>query len=275
MLVRNVLLRSALLALMAATAFAQTPTATLSGAIRDASAAFVPGAQVSVTTTESGTKRTTSSDESGRYILTNLPPGKYDVRAELTGFRTAVQNGVVLTVGGTTSVDLTLQVGAVSEVVEVRHEEPLVETTRAELSRVVTSQEIESLPIIGRNFVDFVKLSTGVAPGRENVGGGAFKEADLGVGVAAAPRLTFGGQSELSSLILVDGVDNIQTFTGLPRATPSQEAAQEFRILNSTTLSEYGRAMGGFVNIVTKSGTNNYNGSAYYYRINAALIAHT
>ena len=273
MLTRNVLLPSVLLVLLAASAIAQTPTATLSGAIRDASAAFVPGAQVSVTNAESGTKRTTSSDETGRYILTNLPPGRYDVRAELTGFRTAVQNGVVLTVGGSTSVDLTLQVGAVNEVVEVRHEEPLVETTRAELSRVVTAQDIESLPIIGRNFVDFVKLSTNVAPGRENVGGGAFKEPDSGVGVAAAPRLTFGGQSELSTLILVDGADNIQTFTGLPRATPSQESAQEFRILNSTMLGEYGRAMGGFVNIVTKSGTNNFNGSAYYFGMNDALNA--
>jgi hypothetical protein len=272
MLIRNVL-RSALLVLLAETAFAQTTTATLSGAIRDASMAVVPGAQISATNTVSGSKRTTTSDEGGRYILTNLPPGQYDVRAELTGFRTAVQNGVTLAVGGITSLDLTLQVGQISEVVEVRHEEPLVETTRAELSRVVTEQEIESLPIIGRNFVDFVKLSTGVAPGRENVGGGAFKEPDSGVGVAAAPRLTFGGQSELSTLILVDGADNIQTFTGLPRATPSQEAAQEFRILNSTMLGEYGRAMGGFVNILTKSGTNSFNGSAYFFGMNDALNA--
>lgn len=271
MLIRNVLLRSTLLALFAGTAFAQTTTATLSGAIRDASMAVVPGAQISVTNTVSGFKRTTTSDEIGRYSLTNLPPGQYDVRAELMGFRTVVQNGVTLTVGGITSLDLTLQVGAISEVVEVRHEEQLVETTRSELSRVVTQRDIESLPIIGRNFVDFVKLSTAVAPGRENVGGGAFKEPDSGVGVAAAPRLTFGGQSELNTLILVDGADNIQTFTGLPRATPSQEAAQEFRILNSTMLGEYGRAMGGFVNIVTKSGTNDFHGSAYYFGMNDAL----
>jgi len=107
---------------------------------------------------------------------------------------------------------------------------------------VVEREEIEALPNIGRNFVDFVKLSSGVAPGRENVGGGAFKEPDTGVGVAAAPRLSFGGQSELNTLVQVDGADNVQTFTGLPRATPSQEAAQEFRILNSAYLAEYGRA---------------------------------
>src|SRR5204863_5490118 len=124
-----------------------------------------------------------------------------------------------------------------------------------------------------RNFVDFAKLSSGVAPGRENTGGGAFKEPDAGVGAAAAPRLTFGGQSELNTMILVDGVDNIQTFTGLPRVTPSQEAVQEFRILNSTFLAEYGRALAGFVNIITNSGTNKLHGSADYCGINDALNA--
>src|SRR4029434_8450182 len=190
-----------------------------------------------------------------------------------TGSRTAAQSGWILTVGGAAVLDLTIQIGEVSEVVEVKQEEPLIEPTKAELSRVVNERSIESLPIIGRNFVDFAKLSTGVAPGRENTGGGAFKEPDTGVGSAAAPRLTFGGQSELSTLILVDGVDNIQTFTGLPRVTPSQEAVQEFRVLNSTFLAEYGRALGGFVNIVTKSGANRVEGSAYYFAVNDALNA--
>ena len=118
-----------------------------------------------------------------------------------------------------------------------------------------------------------MKLSSGVALGRENVGGGAFKEPDVGVGSAAAPRLSFGGQPELNTLIQVDGADNMQTFTGLPRATPSQEAAKEFRVLNSTYLAEYGRALGGFVNIVTKSGTNRGSGSGYYFGMDDALAA--
>jgi outer membrane receptor protein involved in Fe transport len=273
MLKTKALSHTIMAALLASAAWGQTPTATLSGVVQDTSGAVVPSTLIRVVNTDTGVARTTTSNEEGRYTLTNLPPGPYEVRAEKAGFRTAVQSGVILTVGGTTTVDLTVQVGAINEVVEVQHEEPLVETTRAEISRVVSEREIESLPIIGRNFVDFVKLSTSVAPGRENVGGGAFKEPDLGVGIAAAPRLTFGGQSELSTLILVDGADNIQTFTGLPRATPSQEAAQEFRVLNSTALAEYGRAMGGFVNIVTKSGNNQYNGSAYYYGLNDALTA--
>src|SRR5688572_1216896 len=274
-MIHHKVLSSALLILLiaAVAAPAQTTTGTLSGVINDASGAVVPNTKIIAVNASTGATRETTTDGEGRYSLTNLGPGQYEVRAERTGFRTAVQRGVTLTVGGTTVLDLTVQVGALTEVVEVTGEEPLIETSRVELSRVVNQRTIESLPILGRNFVDFVKLSSAVAPGRENVGGGAFKEPDIGVGAAAAPRLTFGGQSELSTLILVDGADNIQTFTGLPRATPSQEAAQEFRILNSTSLAEYGRALGGFVNIVTKSGGNSYNGSAYFFGMNDALNA--
>lgn len=271
---RRFFLLAVLVALLASVAaLGQTTAATLSGVIRDATGAVVPDVKIVAKNAQTGAARDTTTDGEGRYSLINLDPGQYEIRAERSGYKTAVQSGVVLTVGGAVVLDLTLQTGSVSEVVEVRQEEPLIEPTRAELSRVVNARSIESLPIIGRNFVDFAKLSSGVAPGRENVGGGAFKEPDAGVGSAAAPRLTFGGQSEMSTLILVDGVDNIQTFTGLPRVTPSQEAVREFRILNSTFLAEYGRALGGFVNIVTKSGTNRYSGSAYYFGMNDALNA--
>jgi outer membrane receptor protein involved in Fe transport len=269
----GILLAALISLLWGVTALGQTTTATLSGMIRDASGAVVPDVKISARNVQTGAVRVAVSDSDGRYSLINLGPGEYELRAERAGFRTAVQSGVLLTVGGASVVDLTVQVGEVTEVVEIKQDEPLIETTKAEVSRVVNERSIESLPIIGRNFVDFAKLSSGVAPGRENTGGGAFKEPDTGVGSAAAPRLTFGGQSELSTLILVDGVDNIQTVTGLPRVTPSQEAVREFRVLNSAFLAEYGRALGGFVNIVTKSGTNRYNGSAYYFGMNDALNA--
>jgi outer membrane receptor protein involved in Fe transport len=258
--------------LPASFAAAQTATATLTGVVRDESGGAVLGASVTLRNVDTGATRKALTDAAGRYAITGLDPGEYELRVEMAGFKTVVRGGLALRVGGASVADATLGVGAITEEVIVQTE-PLIESTRAELSRVVSTQEIESLPNIGRNFVDFVKLSSGVAPGRENIGGGPFKEPDTGVGAAAAPRLSFGGQQELNSLVQVDGVDNVQTFTGLPRATPSQEAVKEFRILNSTYLAEYGRALGGFVNIVTKSGTNEMRGSAYYYGMNDALAA--
>jgi outer membrane receptor protein involved in Fe transport len=274
MINRKGLLLATLTALFASViALGQTTTATLSGVVKDATGAVVTDVKVTARNAATGATRDARTDSDGRYSLINLGPGQYDVRAERAGFKTAAQSGVILNVGGATVLDLTIQIGEVSEVVEVKQEEPLIEPAKAELSRVVNERSIESLPIIGRNFVDFAKLASGVAPGRENTGGGAFKEPDAGVGSAAAPRLTFGGQSELSTLILVDGADNIQNATGLPRVTPSQEAVREFRVLSSTFLAEYGRALGGFVNIVTKSGTNRFNGSVYYFGLNDALNA--
>jgi outer membrane receptor for ferrienterochelin and colicin len=261
------------LVLTASSALAQTATSTLSGIIRDGSGGVVAGATVTAKNVGTGLARRVSTDGAGRYSLANLAPGEYELRVEKQGFDNAVRGGVVLTVGGAAVQDVTLGVGQRVEEVTVSGGETLVERTKTGVSRVVGEREIESLPNIGRNFVDFVKLSSGVALGRENVGGGPFKEPDTGVGAAAAPRLSFGGQQELNTLVQVDGVDNVQTFTGLPRATPSQEAVREFRILNSTYLAEYGRALGGFVNIVTKSGTNDYKGSAYYYGMNDAFAS--
>jgi outer membrane receptor protein involved in Fe transport len=252
---------------------AQIATATLAGVVRDQTGGALPGVTVTVRNVATGAVRPTTTDSEGRYRVTALDPGEYEIRAELASFRPVVRTGVVLTVGGTTEANIDMSLGAVAETVTVVTDAPLIEPSAVELSRVVTTVEIESLPISGRNFVDFVKLSSGVATGRENVGGGAFKEPDVGVGSAAAPRLSFGGQPELNTMVQVDGADNVQTFTGLPRATPSQEAAKEFRVLNSTYLAEYGRALGGFVNIVTKSGSNRRDGSVYYFGMHDALAA--
>jgi outer membrane receptor protein involved in Fe transport len=260
-------------ALSATVVSAQTATSTLSGIVTDASGSALAGASVTARSLSTGSTRRVTTDAGGRYQIANLPPGTYELRVEKEGFSEEVRSGLVLTVGGAAVLDVALGVSKRSEEITVTTGEPVVETTKTDLSRVVGEREIESLPNIGRNFVDFVKLSSGVALGRENIGGGPFKEPDTGVGAAAAPRLSFGGQQELNTLVQVDGVDNVQIFTGLPRATPSQEAVKEFRILNSTYLAEYGRALGGFVNIVTKSGGNTRRGSLYYYGMNDGLAS--
>src|SRR5262245_61084603 len=263
-----------LLLLMAvAISYGQTPTATLSGVVRNEQGEVIKEATVTVKNSATGNARQVTTDNEGRYILSLLEPGSYELEVQAAGFKLRMQKNLILKVGGRTVRDVQMEVGGISEQVNIDVKNRYMESNKLDMSRVVAEDEIQVLPNIGRNFVDFTKLSSMIAMGREAITPGVFKEPDVGVGVVAAPRLSFGGQLELSTLVQVDGADNVQTFTGLPRATPSQEAASEFRVLNSTYLAEYGRAMGGFVNIITRSGTNSLNGSVYYFGLNDALNA--
>src|SRR5258708_22730114 len=170
-----------LLGALAGSLHAQTTTATLSGVVRDPTGAVVPQVKITLKNNDRGTARTISTASDGRYIFPSVEPGTYELRAECTGFSTEVKNGIVLTVGGSSQMDLTLKVGLVSEVITVKDVAPLIETSKAEISNVITEQAIEALPNTGRNFVDFVKLSSGVAPGGENTSEGEFEELDPGL----------------------------------------------------------------------------------------------
>ncbi len=250
----------------------QTTAASLSGEVKDQQGGLVLGVAIELRNLGTGTVRTATSDREGRYAFSSLEPGNYELTAQNPRFATLVETPISLAVAETATLELPMRLGRPIDTVIVTGDPP-VAPAETGMSSVIRSDVIHVLPNFGRNFVDFVKLDTMVHPGRENVGGGAFKEPDAGIGPSAVPRLSFGGQSELNTMIQVDGADNVQTFTGLPRATPSQEDAQEFRVLDSTYLAEYGRSLGGFVNIVTKSGTNDPHGSLYYYGINSALDA--
>src|SRR5438876_4344316 len=154
---------------------AQIATATVLGIVRDQTGAALPGAAVTLKSTATGGTRSVITDSDGRYRISAHDPGEYELRVELASFKTVVRPRVLLTVGGTTEADVEMSLGPLAEQVTMATETPLIGRAKAELSRVVSAQEIQSLPISGRNFVDFVKLSSGVATGRENIGGGAFK----------------------------------------------------------------------------------------------------
>src|SRR5262245_11808858 len=247
-------------------AFAQAviAVAQLNGTVRDTTGSVVAGASVSLRNADTNRTYMSTSDSSGYYIIPNLPPGSYELNATYTGFEPFARPGVQLRVGQTATLDITLAVqGRREVVVEVTADTPPIEVTRTELSNVIETKQIQNLPISGRLFTDFALLTPGVTTGRTSVGS-TITEFEVS-------RVSFAGMRDLSNQVTVDGADNINTATGSQRAAPPQEAVQEFRVVNNSFGAEYGRALGGIVNIVTKSGGNNFHGSVYDYFQNNAL----
>ena len=236
--------------------------AQLNGTVQDANGRVVVGAAVTLRDLSTNRAYNAASNTSGYYVAPNLPPGQYELTIQYSGFAKYVQTGITLTVGQTATVDVTLKVAAAGEVVTVNTEAPAVEPSRTEISQVIDTHEIQSLPTSTRQFVDFALLTPGVATGRTSLQS-TFTEPDV-------TRISFGGMRDLSNAVTVDGADYIDEGTGSQRATPSQEAVSEFRVVNNSFGSEYGRALGGIVNVVTKTGTNDLHGSVYAYANNQA-----
>jgi hypothetical protein len=244
---------------LASAAFSQVSIvqAQLNGTVHDQTGSLIPKATVTLRDIGTNHVFTTTSNTSGYYDLTNVPPGNYELSAEAPGFGKYKQTGITLTVGQVATIDIGMKVAAANEEVVVNTEAPTIEPTRTEVSQVIETQQIQSLPISGRLFTDFALLSPGVTTGRISLQS-TFTDPSV-------TRISFGGQRDLNNSVTVDGADNINTSTGSQRATPSQEAVSEFRVVNNSFGAEYGRALGGIVNIVTKSGTNDFHGSIYDY----------
>jgi Carboxypeptidase regulatory-like domain/TonB dependent receptor len=252
---------------LAKSAFSQggASAAQLNGAVRDASGGSVAKASLTLRDVSTNRTYTAVSNDSGLYVIPNLPPGSYELTTEATGFAKSTQTGIVLSVGQVATIDVNVSVAQSAEKVMVTTETPPVEPTRTEISQVIDTKQIQNLPISGRLFTDFALLTPGVATGRTSLQS-TITEFEV-------TRISFGGMRDLSNSVTVDGADAINTATGSQRSTPSQEAVSEFRVVNNGFGAEYGRALGGIVNIVTKSGTNNFHGSAYDYLQNNATDA--
>src|ERR1700721_2774042 len=236
--------------------------AQLNGTVQDTGGRMIAGAAVSLRDLGTNRSYTAVCNTSGSYVAPNLPPGEYELTVQNSGFAKYVQTGITLSVGQTATVNVTLKVAATTEVVTVTGEAPAVEPTKSEISQVINTVEIQQLPTNGRQFVDFALLTPGVATGRTSLQS-TFTEPDV-------VRISFGGMRDLSNAVTVDGADYIDMGTGSQRATPSQEAVNEFRVVNNSFGAEYGRALGGIVNVVTKSGSNDVHGSVYGYLSNKA-----
>jgi carboxypeptidase family protein/TonB-dependent receptor-like protein len=255
------LLAACLLVPVSVSAQARLTGSDLYGTVLDPSGQVVTGATVTITNVDTNQTRTLLTDGHGQYRAAALPPGSYRITVEATGFANTVRE-VSVSLGQGVRIDLPLAVAGTKEEVTVVGAAPMVDASHTAVSSVVGQQQIESLPINLRNFLSFSIITPGVTNDRTPQ-----------QGASATSGLSFGGQRARSNNIMVDGLDNNDPIVGAVRATFSQEAIREFQVLTNSYSAEFGKASGGVVNIVTKSGTNELRGNAFIYGRDESLNA--
>jgi hypothetical protein len=244
-----------LLGLLSIGAAAQSvATAELHVMVKDPNGRLVTNAKVTVRDESRGIERTLENRPDGEYPFLSLPPGQYMVTVEAGGFARATAVGVQVTVGQAAELPVTLSVSGQKTEVTVSGETEMVETQQTSVSTTINQQRIDNLPINGRNYINFTLLNSQTA--RDNA---------PSIGAAPTSGLNIGGQRARANLVNVDGMDAVDNSTNGVRSTVSQEAVQEFQLITNGYAAEYGRASGGVVNIITRSGTNALHGSAYGY----------
>src|SRR3954453_16697585 len=242
-----------LIAIVPFSAFAQSSNGSISGTVTDDAGGVLPGVTIAAVNTGTGMSRTSVSNSSGHFDIPLLPPGTYSVSSELSGFQPTKYDRIVVNVGSDSTVNFKLKQG-VAESVTVTAAAPLVDTTKSEVSSVVGEKAIENLPTNGRNFIDFVLTTPGVV-----------RDVRLG-------DISFAGQRGTLNSLVIDGASNDNTCFGQSLGRPgsgrapyqfSQDAVKEFQVNTNSYSAEYGRAGGAVINVVTKSGTNEFHGTAF------------
>src|SRR5713226_6115775 len=238
-------------------------TASLAGTVLDPSGAGLKGAKVTVTNGATGSERSAISDDAGRYNLVGLPPGQYKISVDGgPNFEVHKIDSLVLTVGDSVTRDFKLGLHGQIQSVEVIAEAANVETTKTDVSQTVEQRRIENLPINGRSYINFTLINSQTTR-------------DMAPTIGPAPNsgLSIGGARARGTAVSVDGADAVDNSINAIRSTLSQEGIQEFQLILSNYNAEYGRASGGVINIVSKSGTNDFHGNVFGYFRNKAFQA--
>jgi hypothetical protein len=248
-----------------AAANAQVATGTILGGVTDATGGAVPGANITATNLDTQFTRSTTTDASGQYSLQLMPVGRYQVDVTLDGFKNFSQTGIVLEVGRNARIDARIEAGNVSEVVSVTADAPLVETATASLSRAVSQREVLNLPLVNRDLYQLLSITGGVTSNEASNSLGGPEQTTTVNGSQRAQIGTVNFQ--------LDGGNNTAGLRGTGNPAPNPEAVQEFRVITSNFSAEYGRYPAGVVDVVTKSGTNNWRGAAFEFFRDEALNA--
>jgi Carboxypeptidase regulatory-like domain len=252
----------ALLVLFTSAAFAQLTTADILGTVTDATGAVVPNASIVLTNLGTNEKRTTVSNGSGDYNFTLLPVGHYSLSVKATGFEASIIKDLSVEAGDRSRNDLHLLTGSANTVVEVTAQTPLLQADNATVSSTVTAKAVQDLPLNGRNFVQLVDLVPGANPGSGNSLSSGGRPDDRRTNAAG---LSVNGQDESLNNWVVDGIDDNERVIGSIGVKPNVEGINEITIETNSYAPEAGRTAGGVINIVTKSGTNQFHGSVYEY----------
>jgi hypothetical protein len=240
---------------MAPAAMSQTSDAVLVGIVVDASGAAAAGANVSAVNKGTGVARSVVTNEAGAYRIGPLVPGEYEVRTSLAGFKTKVQGGVILQTGAVLKVDMSLEVGDVSERIEVSAAAPILQTQETSVGGVITTSQLQRIPVNGRNYTRLLILMPGTSDIRRSQGRG-----DL----SGTQMISVNGQRTQDNNYTLDGLDNNMMFMNSPGGSPPMDAIQEFRVATGNS-AEYGRSAGANVNIAIKSGTRDLHGTLYSF----------
>jgi Carboxypeptidase regulatory-like domain/TonB dependent receptor len=255
-------LLSAVVACFAVSVMGQVQTAELHVSVKDAHGAIVRNATVTVTDQARGLKRTTTVNAEGEYVFLSLPPGVYSVTVEAAGFAKLVNQDVRLQIGHVEQLPVTLSVAAAAETVNVSSEAELVETQVSQSGTTISTTRIDNLPINGRNYINFALTDSQLN-----------RDDTPSIGAAGTSGLNIGGQRARNNYVSVDGANFNDAGVNGVRSTLSQDAVQEFQIITNGYSAEYGQAAAGVINIVSKSGTNNFHGSAFGYLRNRYIQA--
>jgi hypothetical protein len=248
---------------------AQAVTGTIVGTVTDASGGVIAGAKVTLTNEGTQYTRTVTSDTNGEYAAPQLPTGNYTVLAEMTGFKATALSGVQVGVDSRVKMDVKLEVGQMTESVKIEASTPLLQTSSSELGTTVHSEAIKALPLNGRNFVNLTRTIPGVLrgiPGANIDGAGSLAW-------RASASFSANGNRPRDNNYMLDGVDNNETWLQTVVIFPSPDALDEFKMQTSTYSAEFGRSLGGVVNLQIKSGTNAYHGSVFEFLRNDAFDA--
>lgn len=248
---------------------AQSTSASITGAITDASGAVVPGAAISVTSADTGLKRETRSNDSGNYAVPLLPPGVYRVAVNKEGFRPVSLSGIEVQVDQVARLDFKLEVGTVAENVDVVATAPLIQQETSALGQVIDNQKILSMPLNGRMTFRLVQLTPGLLTTASSNG----QFGDVSVGTFDDNVFSINGGRARANEVMIDGVPSSTGFLNLFTTVPSIDSTQEFKVQSNAMSAEWGRFGGGVINVSTRAGTNRIHGSLFEFFRNNQLDA--